>query len=538
MRAPSDAGTGAMLIYRTFWYRQVMPGKEFLLFEDYLESPDPHGWVTVAGTDDCDRDSKYVFSALATMGSADPLLKTVRPEVHATWCMPTFVKTDGEVVFDPDDLYLEGDIRIEPFVFRQGHACGPPNAYEVAQGFTRYHDLRFDREKRAYVDCDGEEIVRVWQPHMYVREDALRDYLAARKMVLVLYYNHIRRASAGTAELLGKERVDRAPKAKDANYRIVAADWKGGCLSKLLGKRIVRPYAKPRHRDYALAADDPEKYMAYKCLENGEPVEKSCDVESGRQPGPFLTPVFFKKEALSKYYDSRRYTVSKGVIGHRGLWNLPFGENGDLAHVWLGDLGRIPYDEQMHWRQYNVMPRGGMEENFVRRQVRGEFAESRSGCEILLDLGSKANAGFERRFRFGLFVRPPPKDARLHDLASNEEREFDAQILDMAKIFIESINAADLAQGAGQSADDDPIENLRRFLAKAGLEPDKAAKIADAFCAVRNLRNGAAHRKGRKYARHLRRLGLEKAEPRDRFAKVVAAFAGQLAALDGWLAQE
>ena len=515
----------------------MTPGKEFLLFEDYLKSPDPHGWVTVAGTDACARDSKYVFSALANQSSADSLLKTLRPEVHATWCRPTFRKTDGGVVFEPDDLYLEGDVRIEPFVFRQGYACGPPNAYGVAQGFTRYHDLLFDYEKRAYVDCDGDEIVRAWQPHMQVREDALRDYLAARKMVLVLYYDHRRLGNAGVPELFGKERVDRSPESKDANYRIVVTDWNGGCLSKLLGKRIVRPYAEPRHRDYALAADDPQKYATYLCLEKGERVEKSCDVESGRQPGPFLTPVFFRKEALLQYHDSRRYTVSRGVIGHRGLWNLPFGESGDLVHVWLGDLGRIPYDEQLHWKEYNVMPSEGLEENFVRRQLLGEFAESRSGCEVLLDLGSKTDSDFGRRFGFGLFVRPP-KEAQLHDLASNEEREFDMQILGMSKIFVEGLNAADLARETGQRADGDPIEILRQFLAKGGLEPGRAEEIADAFRAVRNLRAGAAHQKGKEYARRLRRLGLERTEPRDRFSRVVAEFSCQLAALDGWLAQE
>ena len=514
----------------------MLSGKAFALFEDYLKSPDPHGWVTVAGTGDYGRDSKYVFSALASQRSADRLLKTLRHEVSATWCMPTFRKTDGGVVFEPDDLYMEGGIRIEPFVFRQGYVCGPPNAYGVAQGFTRYHDLLFDRDKRAYVDCDGDEIVRAWQPHMHVREDALRDYLAARKMVLVLYYDHHRQLDVGVSQVFGKELVEEVPEAKDANYSIVAQDRGGRSFSRLLGKRIVRPYAKPRHRDYALAAGDPTKYMAYLCLENGERAEKSCDVESGRHPGPFLTPVFFRKEALSQYHDSRRYDVSKGVISRRGLWNIPFGESGDLVHVWLGDLGKIPYDEQMHWKEYNVMPSEGLEENFVRRQVLGEFTESRSGCEALLDLGSKTNSDFERRFKFGLFVRPPPKDAQFHDLASNEEREFDRQILSMSKIFVESLNAEGLAQSTG--SEDDQIEILRRFLAKAGLEPERAKEIAGAFCTVRNLRNGAAHPKGKEHARHLRRLGLEKTEPRDRFAKVVAEFSCQLAALDGWLVQE
>ena len=515
----------------------MIPDKEFLMFKDYLENPDPHGWVTVAGTGDCDGDSKSVFSALATPGSVDCLLKTPRHEVHEdSFGKPTFRKTDGGVVFEANDLHREEGICIEPFVFKQGYLCDRGGAYEISQSFARYHDLVFDCEKRAHVNCEGEEIVRFERPHMHVRRDALQDYLAAREMVLVLYYEHHRRLDASVAEVFGEERIESIPKSKDANYAITVTNWNGGSFSQFLGKKIVRPYPKPRHRYYALVADDQEKYATYDCLENGERAEKSCDVESGRRPGPFCTQVFFRKEVLSKYHDLSRYTVRNSVVWHHDLWKLDFGQNGDIVHAWLGDLGRIPYDEQLHWKEHNVMPRGGMEANFVRRQVLGKPAESRSGCEVLLDLRSKTNEDFKRRFKFGLFKELPDRGPiGLHDLASNEEREFREQILNMSKVFVESLNAADLARETGQRADGDPIEILRQFLAKAGLEPERAKEIADAFRTVRNLRNGAAHPEGKEYARHLRRLSPEKTEPRDRFAKVVEMFGDRLKALDDWL---
>lgn len=513
----------------------MTPGKEFLLFEDYLKIPDPHGWVTVAGTGDCDRDSKFVFSALATLDSVDCLLKTPSHEVHEeSFGNPTFRKTDGGAAFEANDIHREENISMEPFVFKQGYLCDRGNAYEISQSFARYHDLAFDCEKRAHVDCEGEEIVRVGPPHMQVRKDALQDYLAARKMVLVLYYDHRRQTDASVSQVFGKERVESIPKVKDTNYSIVAADCDGRGFSRFFGKKIVRPYPKPRHKYYDLVADDQEKYMTYKCLENGEPVEKSCDVESGLQPGPFCTLVFFRKEVLSKYHNLSRYVVRDSVIWHHDLWNLPFGQNDDTVYAWLGDLGRIPYDEQMHWKEHNVMPRGGMDANFVLNQVFGEFAEIRSKCEVLLDLQSKTNADFKRRFGFGLFKEPSSKDQiGPHDLASNEEREFREQILNMSKVFVESLNAADLAQSTGSEGD--TIGLLRRFLTKAGLESGEAEKITGAFRAVRNLRNGVAHREGKEYARHLRRLGLEKTGPRDRFAKVVAMLGDQVTALDRWI---
>lgn len=53
-----------------------------MLFEDCLPSPDPPGWVTVSGLTDCERDSKFVLSALASPGSVGELLKDPSHEVN------------------------------------------------------------------------------------------------------------------------------------------------------------------------------------------------------------------------------------------------------------------------------------------------------------------------------------------------------------------------------------------------------------------------------------------------------------------------
>ena len=491
-----------------------MTPREFMLFEDCLQSPDPPGWVTVSGLTDCDRDSRFVFSALASPGSVGELLKDPSHEVNPSrFGIPTFAKSGGRVSFEPNSPYRdrERNIHLEPFVFERDFHGARPGASEVVQDFAMYHDLFPDQGKKAYVDLEGEQIVRVLPSGMQVREEALRDYLAARQMVLVLYYDHRRRLDASVSELAGKDHLDLHPEAADAKYRIVAGDAEGGGgFSMLLGKRVVRPYGEPRHRDYVSALDSPKRYETYECLENGEPVEKSCRAEPGQPP----TPVFFKRKVLKRYYDSGLYDVDNGTIWHLDLWYIGFKDNGETVRVWLEDLGRLPHDEQLHWKSHSDTPRHPPRE-----------IPAKSECGRLLELRARMNENFERRFGFKLFKElPSGRDAiGLHDPVSNEESEFNEQILNMAKIFVDGINEQDLARSMQGAERGRSISNMLRFLADTGLGPGKAEKIATGFRMVQSLRStAAAHWRGGNYEKDLRRFGLEEKDPRDRFGKVAA----------------
>lgn len=506
-----------------------------MLFEDYLRNPDPHGWITVAGiTSRSEKDSRFFFAALASPSSADDLLKTLEHEVNPTWFgIPTFAGSDNDVSFELRNRYEKGSVLLEPFVIKRIFHGTRPDTYEVVQDFVLYHDLFFDHERDAYVDLAGDEIVRFERLHMQVREDSLRDYLAARDRILVLYYDHRRQRDVDVAEVFGEESLGIAGDRKGIRYSLKPSRNLDGPISCFCGKRIVRPYPEPSHRDYLSAADKPEKYATYECEQDGEYAKKNCDIESGRQPGPFLTHVFFKKEVLSKYHDSSLYGVTDNTVWYLDFWSLEFGYNGELVHAWLGDLGRIPYDEQLHWKQYNVMPRGGMSGKFVRGELFAEFTENKSSCDFLLAIKPKANASFKRRFGFDLFKEtlPDKNSIGLHDLASDEEREFDEQILNMAKIFVDGINVPDL-KCKTKPTKNGSIYLLRQFLAEAGMDPGRAERIAGAFHAVQSLRNGAAHLKG-----GVRSMfpGLEKLGPKERFEKIVAGFGCQLVDLGTWL---
>ena len=453
---------------------------------------------------------------------------TTCPVTYPFWFgMSAFAESDGGVSVERN-LYSKGDVCLEPFVFKRRFHGVRPDTYEVTQDFVLYHDLFFDHGRKAYVNLEGEEIVRAASSRMQIREDAARDYLAARRMILVLYHDHWRRRDIRVADVFGADPVKRELNETLSKYSLAIGHYfNGKALSMLCGKKIVQPYQEPLHREYVSAIDRPESYETYVCLKGGERVEKSCDVESGRQPGPHLTPVFFKKEVLSKYHDSSLYDVHYDTIWYLDFWGIEFGDNGDLIHAWLGDLGRIPPNEQKHWRQYNVAPRGDLEKNFVHRQLLAGFAPSSSRCEALLTLKSRVNENFRQRFGFALFRDLPKGTAEPHDLNSDEEREFNEQILNLAKNFVDAINEKDLLNPKQKS--DGSLKTLYRFLIGSGLAIERAQHVVGALRMVQGFRSeGAAHLRGQNYEKRLRRLGLENARPRDRFDVIVAILGKRL----------
>ena len=513
--------------------------RKFLQFDDYLRNNGHQGWVTVYHKADRGADdSPFVFSALASPESTSALLETLEHEVHSySFGKPTFVGSDSDPIFEPNDSYSDGNVRLEPFVFVRNFHGVRPNTSEIVQSFALYHNLSFDPDRNAYVNLAGDKIVRISHMCMHVRETELHDYLAARKLVLVLYYDHYRWRDVSTAEVLGKTKSEMSASAEDFTYCIESYPVEGRAFSRFLGKKIIRPSCEPLHEDYAYALDGPKNYETYALMENNKRVEKSCDMDSGSRW--YLTRIYFDKKVLSKYHNSRLYTVRNSIVYYLDSWCLRFGENEELIYAWLGDLGQIPHAEQIHWKLHNEMPRGGLVRSFERGELLGAFEDNRSKSDVLLDLRSDTNANFERCFGFRLFNELPigNESVNLHDLAAGDEREFDEQILNMTKIFVESINKEYLRCNITGSKPTKSIKMLERFLTDSGFARNNAQNVTKVFAMIQEVRSGAAHQRDERYKNQLKHFGLD-ADPRIRFDTVASKLIIQLRALNAWLERQ
>lgn len=76
---------------------------------------------------------------------------------------------------------------------------------------------------------------------------------------------------------------------------------------------------------------------------------------------PFeITPAFFRPEVLLKYKSDReKYRLDTRSVSCRGTWHLETFDVNDAGqiHTYLIYLSHPPYEEQLHWKQFNEEPK-------------------------------------------------------------------------------------------------------------------------------------------------------------------------------------
>ena len=521
-----------------------MEMQNFLSFDDYFRAKqDPVGWITVAQIDSrSEPDSRYTYSVMASLSGKDDLLKEHRFEVHSrSFGIPTFQRSNNSVTFDTGKKYTEGQITFEPFIIKREFHGLYDTTFDVIQNFILYHNLFFNDQQSAYLDVvEEEKVVEYASPsHVRINMKYLRDYLAAREMILVRYHDYRRHSAVSVLDIFGEERKEIDITNDTHNFHIVIGQYgmDDDAFSMLVGKDIILPYSEPKHQDYLLLSNRPQQYekYAYGIDDDGNPIEESCDQESENSTGRFLTQIFFKKEVLDRYYSKPSYyRIEDGEIYYLDLWSISFGENDDgLIHVWLGDLGRLPHDEQLYWKAHNVVSGGDLSKNFVNRQILGKFTAIEDPCDKLLYLKISVNESFAGKFGFKLFNDLPETRRQIsdafHTLTSDEEIAFDNQILYMAKLFVDTINKTELEKNTtwkpSRGDENKSLYFLEHFLDEMLCSRHDAKTVVSAFRMVQRLRSEAgAHLPGSKYFKTLQDLDLDDLNPKKRFTKILEKF--------------
>lgn len=123
----------------------------------------------------------------------------------------------------------------------------------------------------------------------------------------------------------------------------ISQDWKHNCISEI--------------------SCDPDELGSY-FTESDKPFE--------------TTPAFFRPEVLLKYKaDREKYDLGHRSVGCRGSWHLQsfdINEEGQV-HTYLVYLGRLPYEEQLHWKQYNEAPKGPISRRAYATDFEGSWDE-------------------------------------------------------------------------------------------------------------------------------------------------------------------
>lgn len=343
-------------------------------------------WVTVFefldGKGDIDRGA--YFSALVTNAKVPYVLNDYQWDLRLDSGRPGFGThyENGKPITQYHRYFDEG---LEPLIYWRTFTGRKESYLEISEEFRLYFNL-FEKpgdNKKTFIytsnDGDEDEVALVEHNKVTVKLKYLKEFLAAKQMHLVIYFEAMRFVNK-TLKELGQGKVDKVTKGKDHTYSLCIRDLPSinyKVQSWLLGKKLI-PGAK-NFKPTFWGSRDEEKFEEFiiGTDEDGKEVSHLCNTDYGEE-AHFLTPVFFKREVLKKYYDNPgKYSVEDGYLRCDGFWGLRMLNNSrDHVVVWLGDLKDMPYKEQTHWRGFNITPasRKISHADFA-RNIEGEFAD-------------------------------------------------------------------------------------------------------------------------------------------------------------------
>jgi len=385
-----------------------------------------------------------------------------------------------------------GSQPIEPFVIYRRQQLDQPESVELPDDFRLYFDMRCTKsscDEKVYSvaneDGDWEEVVRISNLAMTVKAKILRQYIAMRKMNLAIYFDMMA-YSDKTYEELNISPLNNSIQKGDGfiyNYTSLVNMSDGHSKSGgwMMGKCILRYNTKDYDPDSFSGA--PHKYESYIIGYDslGDEIIHSCNKDTlsnyfvaNDGKGPLeMTPVFFKKTVLDKYYGNpNKYEVSDGQIDCSGSWSLRIdNDQRDYVAVMLVDMGYLPFSEQQYWRGFNVARDNNM--GWSKTQYKRWFLNVFC-APCWPDLHFKfrfkqINKKWKEAFGWSLFLTLAPGDEHyfktLHCLTVKEnDADFDEQILALTKITIDSLNQKELV-----SSCDDNNDKVREFLTKKSI---------------------------------------------------------------------
>ena len=517
-------------------------------------------WVVVGRAWEESDTDLFTFSALAAPGrKAGDLRQVVADfewDVRLDFGHPSFYARGGRrrVFFSQGDKATSDGVVFKPFILYRSWHGYVPRTFELMQNFVLYHEAFYSQAESAYkrIDDDGviHTVARIIRSGDNIRVDVdrhhLRDYLAAHRSYLVRFHDHRRQSRVDIDELLTDKFQSDTLRGDDYCFSLWLRtdmpfrDQKSS--SRLFGKDVVAPYAKPDDRHTSWAFEYPERKYANFVIgreQDGRLIESTCD--EGQLSNYYrdwgtphaLTPVFFRREVLVKYYNEpSKYRIDSSYVGCLDLWGMPIDvTDEELVQVWLCDLGRLPYSEQLHWREFNVEPRGTISRHRFRRDFLAQWADPeddpvhdlRRAYENLRKVSLADEGAY-------LLLPLNEEDAHAYQTLrlplTEEWREFDEIMQALAKVLVDSLNVGLLEKLTGLSIDGKKVRGsidlLDHHLRNRRVEKAYRDQAIQSLRSLQTLRStGVAHRKGEEFNRALSRLGLSGLTKRRAVAKLM-----------------
>ena len=496
----------------------------------------------------------YIYCALIPSVHIEETLSVSTWDMESSQGMPSGMISNKRGKAVREYLRYGVDNGVEPLIIDRSFHRLRDGYREISEEFRLFHDLYHDKKTDQYIKIneDGnEEVVAVVEPNdVQIRLKEIRQFLAIKEMYLAIQFI-FSETSTQTLEELGFTAgdEDRQDDLMRWMQRYGDLDGINNCraFSRLVGKRVVEPLPKTKSGFWPFAEISDQEYASFiiDVSENGDEIIYTSNPDELKTPADpgnirgvdeeapsYLTPVYFHKKVLDKYYhEPSKYTVEDSLLRCGSLWSLYIDNHHDeIVCAWLGDLGRdLPYSEQEHWRQYNIPPTDGVSRTYFARQIEAQFTNSDRPEHIFKqryhDLQKMSQTYLGWQWLLPLQTADAHHLQSLRIPATDEQRDFDGLVLSLTKILIDSLNEKSLRKLI-------PCEKQEEFKDKRGIDLLEAAlhlndlegvDVHIAFLRkLQNLRSsGSAHRKGRTYLKIAAHFNIESQSLRHVFANIL-----------------
>ncbi|MFH1162176.1 MAG: hypothetical protein V1696_02785 [Candidatus Jorgensenbacteria bacterium] len=493
-------------------------------------------WITVFEFLDsqADIDRGAYFSALISNTKVGDVLERYDWDLRIDGGRPGFI-THYKNGKPTTEYYRFSDEGIEPLVYWRTFSGRKEPILEISEEFRLYFNLlekTTDAGKKIFIYIneggDEDEAIQIGKNKIEVKLKYLKEFLSAKNMHLAIYFEAMRFLDK-TLEELGQQKIDDVKKGENYTYSLCVRNLNLGDKKSqgwLLGKKLIAGLKDFNPTIWETKANEKFEEFIIGVDEDGKEITCNCNTDYQDSPG-FLTPVFFKREVLKKYYDNPdKYSVEDGHIKRDGFWGLrALNNHRDHVVAWLGDLKYLPHKEQAHWRVFNLTPstRKISHTDFA-RNIEGNFADPEHPelyFKYKFELFQKA---WHKRFGWHLFKSLSAEDAHhmksLHIPTTNEQKEFDDQVASITKIVIDSLNEEELEKGLTINKEHPRgIDKFEAFLITSGFSVPKMIEFFKNLQALRST--SIAHRKGDNYEKIKKKFSIGDKEPQIVFEDIL-----------------
>lgn len=417
-----------------------------------------------------------------------------------------------------------------------------PEYVELVDEFKLLNNLFYDAQEDKYyaISNSGEsiEVARIEnRTCAFVKLQYLMRYATARQMALLLFYD-IRVEIRGSLKDNSLSEFHEEYKDDSIYYEIWGSELAGieaTVYSVLRGKKVFLP--RPVEECGYWPYEKEKKYEEYiiGIDQFGEPIRYTSNPDMlsnyfGANPGAphYLTPVFFKKEVLQRYYmHPELFSVRDGYLDCKSLWGMEIDNHHvDDVSVYLGDLGRdLPEEEQKHWLQYNVCTSEKLSRVSFQRDFLCISAPSDMPDLQFLSEFSRIKKKWRSYFSWDLFLPFYADDEynikTLRIPTTESQAEFDNQVLSLVKTIIDSLNEKEIVKQLDDKNDlKGSISKLERWFSER-----KICEYEPQIKFLRNLQelrsSGTGHRKGSGYEKIRSTFGVCDGKNKDAFCAIL-----------------